>query len=246
MAGLPCLLSIPGQDVTCRAHNLSRTGASLAGDIPSFADPEISLSIRSPAGDLRLTAAARVIRRDQDPESRKTVLGVEFLSIPRDDLPKLEALIARVVEGSSPGALEELPENATRQEVRAALEQVPVPHRTALAARGQPKVRGFLIQDPSPLVIDGLARNPGLLPHELLTILRMPNLLPHTLEALGKDPRWTANEQVMHMVATHRNTPLGVADKIISDMSTSALERVILASDLKPMLRMKTLRRLKR
>jgi hypothetical protein len=246
LAGLPCLLSIPGQDVTCRAHNLSRTGVSLSGHIPSFAVSEVSLRIRNPAGDLRLTVAARVIRRDEDPEGEQTVLGVEFVAIPRSDLPALDALIARLVEGVSPAALEDLPETATRQEIRAALEQVTVPHRTVLATRGQPKMRGFLIQDPSPVVVDGLARNPGLLLHELLTILRMPNLLPHTLEAIGKDPRWTANAQVMNMVATHRNTPLGAADKIVSRMSTSALERVILASGLKPMLRIKILQRLKR
>ena len=47
--------------------------------------------------------------------------------------------------------------------------------------------------DPHLQVIDGLARNPQLLPNEVRAMLRMPSLLPITLETLARDPRWRSN-----------------------------------------------------
>jgi hypothetical protein len=245
LAGLPASLSIPGRDLPCRAHDLSRTGVLLVGDLPVPPASEISLTIRSPGGDLQLTTAGRVIRCDEDPDDGKTIIGVEFLGVHPDDRSTLEALIARVVEGVAPAALEDLSENATPQQVRAALEQVPLPHRMALATRGRPKERDILIRDPNPAVIDGLARNPSLLPQEVLAILRMPGLLPHTLETIGRDPRWSANAQVLERVAAHRNTPLSTADRILSRLPPSSQRKVLQASDLKPALRNKLLRLLR-
>jgi hypothetical protein len=92
--------------------------------------------------------------------------------------------------------------------------------------------------------MDALARNPSLLLPEVMTLLRMPHLFPSTLEIIGRSSRWT--EPVKELVATHRNTPVAVADALVSRMSPASLERVIRASGLNAALRAKVLARLPR
>ncbi len=99
---------------------------------------------------------------------------------------------------------------------------------------------------PHPQVMDSLARNPKLLAHEAVSILRMHTILPHTIEVIGKDPRWTGHEQVQILVVTHGNTPLSVADAVLARMSRGALQKVIQTSGLRRTLRDKVLRRLPR
>lgn len=246
MAGLPASFQLDGVDIPCRAHNLSRSGVLLVGQMPAISSSEIWLTIASPNGDLQLTTAGRVIRCDTDPDEGRTTLGIEFVAVSRDDRPTLEALVARVVEGLMPGSLEELPATATPEQIRLALDQIPLHHRTALAVRARPREREVLIRDRQIQVIDALARNPNLLPREVITLLRMPNLMPTTLETIGRDTRWIGNEHVMVLVATHRNAPLPLAEQILSRMSPAGLQRAIRAPSLRPVLRDKILRRLPR
>jgi hypothetical protein len=245
-AGLPASVRVAGRERPCRAHDLSRTGVMIVGRMPPPASPDVVVTLGSPKGDLSVTVEGRIARAELDPEAGQVSLAVEFGRMAEGDRRTLESLISRVVEGMAPGALESLPDSPSPQEVRRALEQIPLPHRIALAARALPREREFLIQDSHLQVIDALVRNPGLLFHEALKIVRMPNLLPHTLEVLARDQRWSGNAQLMAMVVTHRSTPLGVAEKIISRMSRTELERVIRASGLSPALRPKVLRLLKR
>jgi hypothetical protein len=246
LAGLPASICCEGGEFPCQAHNLSRTGVLLMGDVPVPAEKEVQLIIESPRRDLSLTLVGRIRWAEREEESRETRLAIEFLSLPEDDRTELEALIARVVEGGAPASLGNLPDGATKAQIEAALESVPLAHRISLAARGLPKERQVLLKDRHLQVIDALARNPSLLPHELLQIIRMPNLLPHTLQTIAKDKRWKGNEQVMVRVASHRNTPLGVAEEIVSGVPRATLEKVIRAPDLAPALRVKVLRRLER
>jgi hypothetical protein len=245
-AGLPATIRLFGRDVPCRAVNLSRSGVLLVGELPPLTSPEISLTLLSPGGDLRLTLAGRITRTRHDREREETSAAVKFLGVPEEDRDTLEGLISRVIEGGTPAWLEALPANASPEAIRSALEAVPLAHRIALAGRGQPSEREILIRDTHMQVIDALARNPSLLPHEVMKILRKRNLLPHTLQVIGQDQRWSSNADVRTLVVTHRSTPPGVAETIISRMDRAALERVIRASDLQPALRAKVLGLLKR
>jgi len=228
----------------CVVSNLSRTGALVAGKFPPPDSSEVWLTVRSPSGDLKLSLASRIIRTSIDPDSGVCSLGVEFLEIHDEDRPTLEALISRVVEGVSMAGLESLPDNATPQQVRDALETIPLPHRIQWAQRGSPKQREIMMHDTHLQVVDALARNPSLLLHEVLAILRTRNILPHTLEVIGKDPRWAGSEQVRLKVAAHRSTPPPVADSIVDAMPQRTLQQLIRSPDLPPALREKLLRKL--
>lgn len=240
-ASLPASMQYESGDAPCRAHNLSRTGVLLVGDLPIPTSPVVRVTIGSPGRDLSVTLFGRISWSDREAESRETRLALEFLGGRDDTEATLEALIARVVEGTSPASLKDLPDNATPQQVRAALENIPVPHRVTMAVRAMPKERGFLLRDTNVHVMDALARNPNLLPHELLKVLRMRGILPHTLEIIAKDKRWANNEHIQILVATNRNTPLPVAEQLVSTMKKATLHKVIRAPDLTPALRAKVL-----
>jgi hypothetical protein len=240
-ASLPASMQYESGDAPCRAHNLSRTGVLLVGDLPIPASPVVRVTIGSPGRDLSVTLFGRISWSDREAESRETRLAVEFLGGPDDTDATLEALIARVVEGTSPASLKDLPDNASPEQVRAALANIPVPHRVTMAVRAMPKERGFLLRDTNVHVMDALARNPNLLPHELLKILRVRSILPHTLEIIAKDKRWANNEHILILVATNRNTPAAVAERLVSTMRKATLHKVIRAPDLAPALRTKVL-----
>jgi hypothetical protein len=244
-AGLPATVRHDGVELPCTARDLSRKGLLLVGNLPTPRADVVELTVRSTGGDLELGAVGRVVRIDQDPDSGEALIGVEFLERPPVDRRTLEALIARAVEGMAPAALERLPAGATPQQIREALERVPLPHRVSLARRAGPHERERLRHDGKLQVIDALARNPSILQHELLALLRRPDLLPHTLEAISLSPRWRGDAQVRVLVASHRNTPLPVADRIVSSMSEDALQKVIRAPDLQPGVRAKVLGRMK-
>ena len=241
LASLPADLHHGGSDYPCAAYDLSRTGVLLVGALPAPSEPEARLTVRSSAGDLELAVTGRVIRVVGDPQGQETQIGVEFPEITGPDRRVLESLVARVVEGIVPAALEALPAHPSPLEIKQALEKITLPHRIALALRGIPRDRELLIHDPSPQVIDALARNPGLRPPELRTILGLPYLLPQTLQTLANDSRWRQQEQLRILMAGHRNTPFDVAERIASTMSPDAVRKVVRQGGLNPALRAKLL-----
>jgi hypothetical protein len=235
-ADLPAGLELGGTDVECRASNVSRSGTLVHGFFPAVDVTETWVTLRSPTGDLQFKAACRIVRIDgAEGEARK--LALEFLEVRDEDLPTLEGLIARAIEGVSSAALAGIPEKASQQEIRAALEAIPIPHRIQLAMRGQPREREILIHDSSMQVIDALAHNPGLLPHEAMTIVRLRNIMPSTVRHIAKDPRWAGNQQLRVQVVSHRGLPVPVAQQLMQSMPVPMLRRVIQAPDLNPVLR---------
>ncbi len=242
-AGLPASMQLDGREHPCRAHNLSRTGVLLIGEIPLPDVTEIRFTVASASGDLRIATEARVVHVEKNPDGSGNCVGLEFGEFNENDRGTLESLVSRIVEGMAPAFLENLPEKATTAEIRAALEGVPLAHRIALAKRGQRKHRELLLQDPHLQVIDALVRSPNLLLHEVVIVLRMPNILPHTLAAIAKDARWKSNERARILIATHRNTPLAAAEEVVSGLPPRAVQKVLEAPGLPPALKSKLLRR---
>ena len=243
-ACLPASFEAGGRGFDCVAHNLSRSGSLLVGRFPPPAEATVVVTFLPPAGDLRLTLRARVVRREV--EAAENRIAVEFVDVPERDQATLEALIARVIEGQSPAALEGLGDHATPQEIRTALEGIPLAHRIQLALRAQARERQVMTHDGHPQVLDALARNPHLLPQELMTLLRLPLVPPHTLDAIARDSRWAGSEPIAVAVATHRNTPHATAERILAALPLAALQKMIQTSSLSPALREKALKRLPR
>src|SRR5262245_2644846 len=144
-AGLPAAVHLPKNDYPCMASNLSRSGALLLGRFPRLTGYRVELSIRHPQGDVDLRLAGRVVRtRDSDDGRQK--LALQFVELTAERQEALEVLLARIIGGLSPAPIEALKPGATPDEVRRALELVPLPHRISLAVRANPRERAFLRQ----------------------------------------------------------------------------------------------------
>jgi len=241
-AGLPVVLRVRGAEHPCRGLDLSRRGLLVIGDFPPDLGPELELTLSSAAGDLRFDCKARVIRRAADEQGQLRV-GLEFIDVDYEHRTTLEALIARVVEGIAPAAIEALPPHPTPAQIRDALENTPLSHRVTLASRAQPREREILFHDPSPQVIDALARNPQLLQNEVRAMLRMPMLLPSTLDSLARDPRWGGNKELRILIASHHNATYSMVERLTKNIDRESARRLIQAPGLNPAVRTKLLQR---
>ena len=61
-AGLPAVLRCGEEEYGCTAHDLSRTGVLLVGEVPLPAQTEVVITLRSQAGDLAQKFPGRVAR----------------------------------------------------------------------------------------------------------------------------------------------------------------------------------------
>ena len=235
-AGVSGRVLIGERSHTCRVENLSRSGALLVGEIPSTVGPRVSVALES-AGDLKFNTVARVIRATIEPDGVSIRAAIEFDYLEPPQREVLENLISRVVEGMSPDALLALDPDATNEEIRATLEQVPVAHRIGLAVRALPRIRELLLHDTNPQVLDGLARNPSLAPPELRRLLQIRVLLPRTVERLAGDGKWRAVEELQVLIACHPNTPYQAAERVLERLSPAAKQRALGQPGLNPTLR---------
>ncbi len=240
-AGVPAVLRWEGREYPCEAQNLSRSGALLTGDLPQQAGPDVALALASGTGDLRLSLEARV-QRARVEEGGRVELGVEFGDVPDGDRQTLESLVSRVVEGLLPASLASLPRGAPPQQVRSALEQVPMAHRASLATRGVAREREILLQDSDPQVLDALARNPNLTTPEARALLRLRQLLPRTLETMGREARFAAVEELKILIACHPNTPFSAAERLIATLTPDGKKRALRQPGLNPEIRFKLAR----
>lgn len=243
-AGLPAILEDGGREHECTAHDLSRSGVLLSGAIPRPGTEEVELRIRSQAGDLDGHFIGRVARVEENGEGHR--LAIEFVALDLEQKELLELLLARVIEGLAPAALEGVRPGAPVSEIRKALEAVPLAHRIALASRGNPRERELLRQDAQPQVLEALARNPNLLQAEARALAASPHLLPPTLEILATDPRWAADDETRILVVAHPRTPLALAERIADGLPPPALRRALTRSSLSQPLRERILKRLAR
>ena len=225
-AGLPAILVERGVEYRGLAHNLSRNGALIRGAFPWPAEGAVEVRITSAGGDLRVHLWGRVVRVGEASAGQQTEVALEFLEVDARTRDALEALIARVVEGSLPAALAALPADAGPDAIRSALESIPVPHRIALAARAALPEREFLRHDPSPDVLHALARNPTLGVREVRALAVHPNLRPPTLAQLASSPRWRADEEIRHRLLANPRLPAGSVEELLAGMDRVELRRL--------------------
>lgn len=245
LAGLPAILHYHGQNYACAAHNLSRSGVLLIGELPHPAADQVEVTVRTTAGDLELRAQGWVQRVLSDPAEKEIQVGIEFRQMAEAQRSALESLVSRVVEGVIPAALDSLAEDATDQEIREALAKVPLPHRVTLATRAMPREREVMLRDPSPQVLEALARNPNLLQHEARSLLRIQTLLPTTLDVLAHC-KWAGDEEMKILIATHSRASFPLAERLTSSLSPEGLRKAIQRPGLNPALRVKLLQKLPR
>lgn len=246
LASLPATLYHESQEHPCEAFNLSRSGVLLTGRLPQPEEPDLELRIATAAGDLELRTVARVVHVQHDAEQGETKLGLQFMELSAAQKETIDLLVARIVEGRAPAALEGLKRGASEAESRKALKKVSAAHRVALALRGQAREREFLRRDPDPHVLQALARNPRITLPEIINLARVGHLLPSTLEIMSIDPRWSRDDELKILIATHPRVTFQTADRIVSGMGDVVLQRLLSRPGLQPAVREKLMARLTR
>lgn len=246
MAALPAALRCGGEEFPCEAFNLSRSGVLLVGRLPETSEPDLELCITTPAGDIELRLTGRVVYTRHDAEKDERKLGLQFEELDAARKETVDLLVARVVEGMAPAALDGLSRTASPAEAREALKKIPAAHRVALAQRAQASEREILRRDSEPHVLEALARNPRITLPEILALARLSHLLPSTIEIMATDPRWKRNDEVKVLLATHPRASFSTVDGIVSGLSDVVLQRVLHRPGLNPAVREKLMVRLAR
>jgi hypothetical protein len=216
----------------------------LIGPLPDTPAERVHLTLIAPRGGLSVRLEGKAVRRERI-EGDELALGVEFENLGPELEEKLEALLARVMEGMAPGPLEGLRPGASPHEVRKALEEIPLAQRIALASRAGPRDREFLRQDLQPPVLDALVRNPNLALPEALALAALPHLPPSAIEHLASDLRWAQSEELRLLLLAHPRTPTPLADRLLGELSPPALRR-LLGRSLPGPIREKAIKRLRR
>jgi len=245
-ASLPARLLHEGKEHPCAALDLSRSGVLLIGELPDPESPEVEVIITTTTGDLELRVTASLVHVQQSTEDGQTKLGLQFHDLNAGQKETVESMVYRVMEGMAPAALKALSKKASAGEIRQALNNIPQPHRIMLARRGQLEERAVIRHDSNPEVLEALARNPNILLPEILALARVRHLVPSTVKVMAEDPRWTGNEELKILLATHPRVTFATADKIVSSLGEAALQRLLHRSGLQPAVRKKLMTKLSR
>jgi hypothetical protein len=242
-AKLPALLLHDGDELSCVAENLSRSGLLLTGRADWPASDTFTLILKSPQADLQVGLRVRVARRD--PHAVTSQLAVEFEDLDAERREGIEFLLRRVIEGraTAPG-LPVIPPGTPPHEAKKILDTVPMVLRTSLAARAGPADRETLLHDHHPAVLEGLARNPFLLAHEARVLAALPHASPVAISILAGDGRWTGNQEIRILLLTHPHATPAVAQHLAGTLGREALARAMLRPGLNAAARMAIQKRL--
>lgn len=231
MAGIRAFLSLGPRYVDCRAEDLSRTGVLLTGTMGPIEERDASVRLEATQGNLSVDLPGEIVHA-HEVEDGTTRIGFQFTALDPPTLKKLDALVARVMEGTLPAPIAELAKDATPQQILQALERVTVAHRIQLAHRADGDQRKIMRHDPDADVVESLLRNPHLTPPELIALVRNSKLPIGALAVVAADPRWSGNEEIKLIIATHPRVTLQVAQQVVDKMSDAARKQVLRRSGL--------------
>jgi PilZ domain len=241
--GIPAEFRDDGQAFACEAHNISRNGVLLVGEIPVPSAQPVEFSLTAPAGNLTVRLSGRIIRVGQEPSGGGLAIALEFVDLDDAKRDELELLLARILEAPAPGPLEHLKPSATPQEIKKALESIPLPQRMGLATRAAPRDREFLRLDTHPAVLEALARNPSLTVAEARALATSAYLMPGTLDALSNDVRFRGDDEIRMAIAVHPRVSMGTAERVTANFKAPQLKKLLAKPGLNQRLREKLFKR---
>jgi PilZ domain-containing protein len=232
--------------VACEAQNLSRSGVLLVGDLQTPVASMVDLALRSPTGSLTLRLAARVIRVEPNPHGEGVRTALEFVDLDESRRDAIEVFVARLLEAPVAGLFDHLKPDAAPQEIKRALEAIPLPQRISMSSRAPLKDREILRLDTHPAVLEALARNPNLSLTEARGLATSRYLSHGTLDGLSNDARFKDDEELRMAVATHPRVSLVTAEKVTADFKVPQIKKLLAKPGLNQVLREKLLRRSQR
>lgn len=241
--GVRAELHDKGRISACEAQNMSRSGVLLVGDFPEPQSDTVEIALNAPSGSLTVRLKARVIRSQPRAEGREPSLALEFVEMDDSRRDALEALLARLLEAPTAGSLETLRPGSSPQEIKAALEAIPLPQRIALATRTGLKEREYLRMDTNPAVLESLAHNPNLGLAEARALAGSTFLMPGTLDLLSNNPRFKEDEELRMAIAVHPRVSLNTSERVTANFKVPQIKKLLARPGLNQILREKLFRR---
>jgi len=241
--GIPAEVQIGGRGIACEAQNLSRSGVLLVGQFPLVEQEILEVTLKAPTGNLTVQLSGRVIRVEPDGGKDGPSVALEFVAMDDPRREALDVLLARMMEAPAATHFDDLKPGAPPQEIKKALEAIPLPQRIALSSRATLKEREYLRSDTQPAVLEALVRNPGLTVAEARVIATSTYLLTGTLDALASDPRFKDDEELRIAIATHPRVSMVTAEKVTANFKVPQLKKLLAKPGLNQLLREKLIRR---
>jgi hypothetical protein len=232
-----------GLPIACEAQNISRSGVLLVGEFPVPSSETMDVRIHAPTGNLSVRLKGRVIRVQHDVDEGGLRIALEFVEMDDSRRDALEVLLSRILEAPPAGTFDDLKPGATPQEIRAALEAIPLTQRISLASRAGPKEREFLRSDIHPAVLEALARNPSLTAAEARVLATSVYASSSTLDVLANEPRLKGDDELRMAIAVHPRVTLGTAEKVTAEFKVPQLKKLLAKPNLNQLLREKLLRK---
>lgn len=231
--------------IECDAQDLSRSGVLLVGDLQGL-EGVVDLALLSPTGSLTLHLSGRVIRVEPDPGGDGVRMALEFVDMDDARRDAVEVFVARLLEAPAASTFDHLKPGAPPQDVKKALEAIPLPQRISMSSRAPLKDREILRLDSNPAVLEALVRNPGLGVEEARALAASAYLMPGTLDALANDLRFKEDEALRMAVAVHPRVSLPTAEKVTADFKMPQIKKLLAKPGLSQALREKLFRRTQR
>jgi hypothetical protein len=245
--GVRAELDIGKRKIECEAQNLSRSGVLLVGDLQGPLEGTVDLALMSPTGSLALHLSGRVIRVEPDPGGDGARMALEFVDMDDSRRDAIEVFVARLLEAPpAASSFDHLKPNAPPQDIKKAIEAIPLPQRISMSSRAPLKDREILRLDSNPAVLEALARNPGLGVEEARALAASAYLLPGTLDTLANDLKFKDDEALRMAVAVHPRVSLTTAEKVTADFKVPQIKKLLARPGLSQALREKLFRRTQR
>ena len=242
-SSLPAELHAGGLSIACEAQNISRSGVLLTGDFQAPSGETVEMTLKAPTGSATVRISGRVIRVQPRTEGGGASIAIQFTDMDDSKHDAIEVLLARLLETQPSGSLDSLKPGATPQQIKKALDAIPLPQRIALSARTGLKDREFLRFDTHPAVLEALVRNPSLGIVEARALAASQYLMPGTLDALASDPRFKEDEELRMAVAVHPRVSVVTAERVTADFKVPQIKKLLARPGLNQALREKLFRR---
>ena len=232
-----------GRIFACETQNISRSGVLLIGEFPEPQSDTVDFVVSAPTGSLTVRLKGRVIRSQPGAEGGLQSLALEFVDMDDSGREALDVLLARLLEAPTGGSLDGLKPGSSPQEIKAALESIPLPQRIALSSRTGVKEREYLRLDANPAVLESLAHNPNLGVVEARALAGSTFLMSGTLDALANNPRFKDDEELRMSIAVHPRVSLHTAEKVTANFKLPQIKKLLAKPGLNQILREKLFRR---
>lgn len=164
--------------------------------------------------------------------------GVKLVVTCQKGRPELLSELESALRDVAPACEEEFLSGADhRVDEFGRVKQMTFAKKVIYATRAGVSGRTVLMQQPSPLLLLYLCKNPTITLPEVIHIAKMPNIDALVAEYIAKmihsNPQWALNEELKLALAGNSKTPIGTALALVTHLSTRGLRQLCKRGELR-------------